>query len=68
MRCEHCIRCLDEEWEEFGEDRDVFPPSAKFMVLCEHCGNKRCPHATNCDYECTGSNEPNQEGSVYQYG
>ncbi len=30
------------------------------MVVCEHCGNKRCPHAENHCCQCTGSNEPEQ--------
>jgi hypothetical protein len=35
------------------------------MVLCPTCGNKRCPRATTCKLECTGSNSPGQEGSIY---
>jgi hypothetical protein len=35
------------------------------MRLCPTCGNKRCPKATNAIFECTGSNEPGQAGSVY---
>lgn len=38
------------------------------MYLCDTCGNKRCPHATNHIFECTGSNKPNQPGSMYQLG
>ena len=37
----------------------------KIMFLCEKCGNKRCPHATDHTYECTNSNEPGQKGSAY---
>lgn len=37
-----------------------------WMVVCVKCGNKRCPHATDCDLPCTGSNEPGQKGSVYE--
>ena len=36
------------------------------MVLCPTCGNKRCPRATSCKLEYTGSNEPGQVGSIYQ--
>jgi len=36
------------------------------MILCPKCGNKRCPHATDHDYECTNSNEPGQPGSAYE--
>jgi hypothetical protein len=34
------------------------------MIVCSICGNKRCPHAENHAYECTGSNEPGQIGSI----
>jgi len=36
-----------------------------WMVVCQQCGNKRCPHATDHLYACTGSNDPGQVGSVY---
>lgn len=36
------------------------------MILCEICGNKRCPHATNHIYECSHSNELGQIGSRYR--
>lgn len=35
------------------------------FVVCPVCGNKRCPHANDHRNECTGSNEPGQEGSAY---
>lgn len=35
------------------------------MVLCPLCGNKRCPHASDHELQCTQSNEPGQPGSVY---
>ncbi|WP_370967745.1 hypothetical protein [Enterobacter wuhouensis] len=35
------------------------------FVVCPECGNKRCPHANGHRHECTGSNEPGQEGSAY---
>jgi Zn finger protein HypA/HybF involved in hydrogenase expression len=37
------------------------------MVLCPNCGNKRCPHATNHELACSGSNEPGQKGSSYEH-
>ena len=40
-------------------------PDAWWMVLCAKCGNKRCPHATNHNLECTNSNAPGQVGSIY---
>ena len=39
--------------------------NGKVMFLCEKCGNKRCPHATDHTYACTNSNESGQEGSAY---
>lgn len=36
-----------------------------FMIVCVDCGNKRCPKATDHHNACTGSNEPEQAGSVY---
>lgn len=35
------------------------------MIVCALCGNKRCPHATDHEFDCTGSNEPGQPGSRY---
>src|SRR5215217_4959738 len=32
----------------------------RFMIVCTNCGNKRCPHAWNHRYKCTGSNETDQ--------
>ena len=48
-----CFRC------------DGYPGLRQRMYLCALCGNKRCPHATDHRYDCTNSNEPGQEGSVY---
>lgn len=35
------------------------------MIVCEYCGNKRCPHATHHANDCTGSNEIGQLGSSW---
>lgn len=51
--------------EVFALDGDELALLQRFMILCEHCGNKRCPHATFHGNDCTGSNEPGQEGSAY---
>jgi len=40
-------------------------PNIRFNV-CQKCGNKRCPHATNHEHECTGLNELGQKGSAYE--
>ncbi len=42
------------------------PPMERFrFVVCNTCGNKRCPKATDCALECTNSNAAGQKGSVY---
>lgn len=35
------------------------------IIVCETCGNKRCPHATDHRHQCTNSNAPGQPGSIY---
>jgi len=52
-KCGECRECM--------HDAEV-----SWMVVCVKCGNKRCPHATDCALPCTGSNEPGQKGSVYE--
>jgi hypothetical protein len=49
MNC-RCRACNPDSWE---------------FIVCEFCGNKRCPHATDHELACTGSNDVNQPGSVY---
>lgn len=43
----------------------IIDPRTHRYFLCETCGNKRCPHATDHRHACTGSNEPGQKGSRY---
>lgn len=40
-------------------------PESVFMRLCELCGNKRCPKATDHNNDCSGSNAVGQIGSIY---
>ena len=64
-----CHRCIEEKkltGEKTGSEFwDSVPLNSKMMILCPTCGNKRCPHASDHDLACTGSNEPGQPGSVY---
>lgn len=46
----------------FGND-----PRLVRMPLCPNCGHKRCPAAADHRAGCTGSNEPGQRGSLYEY-
>ena len=55
----HCHRCqLERLRGSSGEVTQLTMPSCS-------CGNKRCPKATDHRFECTGSNEPGQPGSIY---
>ena len=51
-----CNTCCKKETGEYHLFR---------IVVCPECENKRCPKATDHMLECTGSNEPGQEGSIY---
>lgn len=52
-----CSRCLADVGAEVW-----------WMVVCQKCGNKRCPHAADHRNDCTSSNEPGQPGSNYAKG
>ena len=58
-----CYRCALDRNER---DESGWPITMIRMFLCETCGNKRCPHATDHRLECRGSNEPGQKGSLYE--
>jgi hypothetical protein len=60
-QCE-CHRCIRDDDLKVGE----FPLSSCKMILCNYCGNKRCPHASDHRLQCTDSNDRGQAGSVYQ--
>lgn len=50
-------------WSKWAEQQT--PRPFRPFIVCSKCGNKRCPKATNHEYECTGSNEPGQLDSIY---
>lgn len=58
----YCFNCL----KDYTEPGSVFPYVSTRMILCPDCGNKRCPHATDHLFSCTGSNNPGQTGSRYE--
>lgn len=65
----NCHRCIEEngltdKMVMGGEEVEV--SQSIQMILCPVCGNKRCPKASDHRLACTGSNEPGQEGSVYE--
>ena len=59
-----CHRCIKEKKITFQTGMRSIVLSE--MILCPICGNKRCPKASDHRLECTGSNEPGQEGSIYE--
>lgn len=68
-----CLACQERRREALPNDLTVESICARFPGMdphfryaCEVCGYKRCPHHTNHELECTGSNEPGQPGSAYQ--
>lgn len=63
MNCGNCHKCLQGLTIDVGIGR--IPVTATKMILCSICGNKRCPHATDHELACTGSNDVQQAGSIY---
>ena len=59
-RC-YCYNC-NKDYTDPGQH---FPYVMSRMILCPTCGNKRCPHGTDHNLECTNSNQPGQPGSRY---
>lgn len=57
----YCYNCNKDRMDETGR----IPYVMTRMILCPNCGNKRCPHSTDHNLECTGSNDPGQPGSRY---
>ena len=58
--CHHC------DDERRAKETDPMKKMMRLFIVCETCGNKRCPKATDHDLACTGSNASGQPGSVYQ--
>ena len=57
----YCYNCN----KDYVEPGSHLPYVATRMIVCPKCGNKRCPHATDHNLECTNSNDPGQPGSRY---
>jgi len=61
--CRKCMKSREKSSKSKSNDLSSTFPSE--MIVCSKCGNKRCPHATDHNLECSSSNEPGQPGSVY---
>lgn len=59
-RC-YCYNCNKDRLDESSQ----LPYVVTRMIVCPTCGNKRCPHSTDHNLPCTGSNDPGQPGSRY---
>lgn len=59
-----CCRKCEQEWLNRQTGAAAF---MRYFIVCSECGNKRCPKASDHTLSCTGSNEPNQPGSDFQY-
>lgn len=57
-----CYECMKHELTEDGQPYIITKP-----IVCPLCQNMRCPKATYHENGCTGSDEPNQPGSRYQW-
>ena len=60
-----CRQCLRYRKDGHLLGKSFFPTELYTMILCETCGNKRCPHATDHRHACTDSNDSGQAGSAY---
>ena len=64
--------CCRKHWQEAtGRHATVsgdvlMNPCGMPFIVCQTCGNKRCPRATDCELACTGRNDPGQAGSIYE--
>lgn len=63
-QCE-CRKCYYAPLDVYNDALEIMFFQSRFIV-CDLCGNKRCPHATDHELECTNSNEPGQKGSFYE--
>ncbi len=55
-----CFECVDKVISARPFPENLFFP----FIVCETCGNKRCPHAQSHTLACTNSNESGRLGSV----
>ena len=60
-----CHKCIEENKIQ-APGMEPFLLNSIMMILCPICGNKRCPHASDHNLACTGSNDSGQPGSVYE--
>lgn len=63
--CGGCHKCLSGKVAFVVMGAIEIPVTATRMILCPTCGCKRCPKASDCQLDCTDSNDPGQPGSVY---
>ncbi len=52
--------CTRHEQEDLHAEYGSWWQTRCLFIVCEVCGNKRCPKAADCGNKCTGSNAPGQ--------
>lgn len=60
-----CHHCIERKGKMAFTGAINVPLNFMKMVLCDKCGNKRCPRASHHNNACTNSNEPGQPGSIF---
>lgn len=64
--CASCYNQLIEDYFSVDTPENIKARlNTSRMIVCQLCGNKRCPHASFHGNECTESNDPGQPGSFY---
>jgi hypothetical protein len=58
--------CRKHETEDLSAKRPADKFFDRLFIVFPTCGNKRCPKASDCSLECTGSNLPGQVGSRFE--
>ena len=61
-----CYECLGKARAEMTMTEGMVRGLYAQFIVCPVCGNKRCPKASQHDNACSRSNEPGQEGSIFQ--
>lgn len=65
--CRVCVNNYANALEAQGRGLEALTARTGSFIMCPDCGNKRCPKATFHGHECTKSNAPGQQGSLYGF-
>jgi len=62
-----CMSCRERQLNNERSNQGRSRQTLTKMILCPLCGHRRCPKATYHGNDCTGSDDPHQEGSRYNW-